>query len=255
MGEVLVPPKSLSWMLVGRVDDAELAPNPLRAPQVLGAVLRRGLPNLVEATLIPTVLFIVVVALLGPVAAMATVLAWGYGAIGRRVLFHQRIPALLVLATVGLTVRSVVGLASGSTFAYFVQPVATTVALAGIFAGSALLGRPVIARLAHDFVPLHPDVAGRPAITHLFVGLTLLWSGVHLLTAATTFSLLVTLPVPLFVALKTAACMSITVAAIAITVVMALRTAPTRGARVREDVTGPDQSGSERFRLPRSDLR
>lgn len=212
-------------MLVGRPDEAELEPRALHVPQVLGAVLRRGLPNLVEATLVPTVLFIVVVALTGPVAAMATVLVWGYGAIGRRLLFHQRIPALLVLATAGLTVRSVIGLASGSTFAYFVQPVATTVALAGIFAGSALLGRPVIARLAHDFVPLHPEVADRPAITHLFVGLTLLWAGVHLLTAATTFGMLVTLPVPLFVALKTVASMSISVAAIAITIVMALRTA------------------------------
>lgn len=225
MGEVLVPPKSLSWMLVGRADEAERAPSSLHAPQVLAAVLRRGLPNLVEATLVPTVLFLVVVAWLGPGAAMAAVLVWGFGAIGRRLVFHQRVPALLVLATVGLTVRTVVGLASGSTFAYFVQPVATTVALAGIFAGSAMLGRPVVARLAHDFVPLHPEVADRPAITHLFVGLTLLWAGVHLLTAAATFSLLVTLPVPLFVALKTAACMSITVAAIAITIVMALRTA------------------------------
>ena len=225
MGEVLAPPKSLSWMLVGRVEEADAAPRALHAPQVLGAVLPRGWPNLVEAALVPTVLFLVVIALLGPVAAMAAVLVWGYGAIGRRLVFHQRIPALLVLATVGLTVRSVVGLASGSTFAYFIQPVATTIALAAIFAGSAWMGRPVIARLAHDFVPLHPEVADRPAIARLFVGLTLLWAGVHLLTAATTFSLLVTLPVPLFVALKTVASMSISVAAIVITIVMALRTA------------------------------
>ena len=225
MGEVLAPPKSLGWMLMGRADEDGIEAGALHVPQVLAAVLRRGLPNVVEATLAPTVLFIVVVALLGPVAAMAAVLVWGYGAIGRRLLFRQRIPALLMLATLGLTIRSAVGLASGSTFAYFIQPVATTVALAVVFAGSAWLGRPVIARLAHDFVPLHPEVAGRPAITRLFVGLTLLWAGVHLLTAVTTFSLLVTLPVPQFVALKTVATLSISVAAIAITIVMALRTA------------------------------
>ena len=94
-----------------------------------------------------------------------------------------------------------------------------------IFAGSVVFGRPLIARLAHDFVPLHPEVADRPAIGRLFAGLTLLWAGVHVLTAATTFSLLVTLPVPLFVALKTGACAAISVVAIAITVVMSLRTA------------------------------
>jgi hypothetical protein len=223
MGEVLAPPKSHSWMLVGSAGHAQA--QVLHVPQVLAAVLRRGLPNVVEATLVPTVLFIVVVALLGPLVAMAVVLAWGYGAIGRRLLCRQRVPALLVLATLGLTIRTAVGLASGSTFAYFVQPVATTVALAVVFAGSAWLGRPVIARLAHDFVPLHSEVADRPAITRLFVGLTLLWAGVHLLTGAITFGLLVTLPVPQFVALKTVATLSISVAAIAITIVMALRTA------------------------------
>lgn len=225
MGAASAPPKPLGWMLVGRADESGTEARTLHVPQVLAAVLRRGLPNVVEATLVPTALFVVVVALVGPIAAMAAVLVWGYGAIGRRLVFRRRIPALLLLATLGLTIRTAVGLASGSTFAYFVQPVATTIALAVVFAGSAWLGRPVIARLAHDFVPLHPEVAGRPAITRLFVGLTLLWAGVHLLTAAITFSLLVTLPVPLFVALKTVATMSVSVAAIAITIVMALRTA------------------------------
>jgi hypothetical protein len=229
MGEVAAAPKSPSWMLVGSAGRSEAEARALHVPQVLAAVLRRGLPNVVEATLVPTLLFIVSVALLGPLVAMAVVLAWGYGAIGRRLLLRQRVPALLVLATLGLTIRTTVGLASGSTFAYFVQPVATTVVLAAVFAGSAWLGRPVIARLAHDFVPLHPEVAGRPAIIRLFVGLTLLWAGVHLLTAAITFSLLVTLPVPQFVALKTVATLSVSVAAIAITIVMALRTARREG--------------------------
>ncbi|MGZ6999216.1 MAG: VC0807 family protein [Acidimicrobiia bacterium] len=197
----------------------------LHTRKVFTAVLRRGVPNLVEATLVPTVLFLSAGALWSPGVAMAVVLVWGFGAIGRRLVLRRRVPALLGLATVGLTVRTVVGLASGSTFAYFVQPVATTVALAAIFAGSVLVGRPVIARLAHDFVPLGPDVAERPAVAQLFAGLTMLWAGVHVLTAATTFSLLVTLPVPAFVALKTVACAAITVGAIAITVVMALRTA------------------------------
>ncbi len=95
-------------------------------------MLRRGLPNLIEATLVPTVLFLAVGAAWGPGAAMAAVLVWGFGAIGRRLVLRRRIPALLALATVVLTVRTVVGLASGSTFFYFVQPVATTVALAAI---------------------------------------------------------------------------------------------------------------------------
>jgi hypothetical protein len=211
-------------MLVGRVDPVE-HPGGLHTRKVLGAVLRRGLPNLVEATIVPAVLFAVTAATLGSGAAMVAVLVWGYGALGRRLAFHQRVPALLVLATLGLTVRSVIGLASGSTFAYFAQPIGTTVALAVLFVGSVVVGRPVIARLAHDFVPLHPDVAARPGIVHLFAGLTVLWAGVHVLTAATTFSLLVSLPVTWFVVVKTVACAGISVAAIALTIAAAFRTA------------------------------
>jgi hypothetical protein len=35
---------------------------------------------------------------------------------------RDRTPALLLLAACGATVRSVIGLVSGSTFAYFIQP-------------------------------------------------------------------------------------------------------------------------------------
>ncbi len=120
---------------------------------------RRGLPNLIEATVIPAVMFFVIVKTISVPAAMAAVLVWAYAAILRRVVRGTKIPAILMLATLGLTVRTAVGLVSGSTFAYFIQPIATTVALAAVFLGSVAIGRPVIARLAHDFCPLAPDVA------------------------------------------------------------------------------------------------
>ncbi len=155
--------------------------------------------------------------------AMAAVLIWAYTAILRRVVRGTKIPAILLLATLGLTVRTVVGLASGSTFAYFIQPIATTVALAAVFLGSVAIGRPVIARLAHDFCPLGPDVADRPAVLRLFGGLTLLWAVVHIVTAALTFGMLTTMPVATFVAFKTVACLCVTIGAIVITVFWALR--------------------------------
>jgi hypothetical protein len=192
---------------------------------VLLAVARRGLPNIIEATIIPAILFFVIVSTIGAGVAMAVVLAWGYGAVARRLLWHKRVPTVLVLATVGLTVKTTVGLLLASTFAYFLQPVATASALAGVFLASVLVGRPVVARLAHDFCPIAPEVATRPAVVRLFAGLTVLWAGVHLLTAAATFGMLVSLPVPLFVILKTASGLGITAAAIVITVSWALRTA------------------------------
>jgi hypothetical protein len=192
---------------------------------VLTAVARRGGPRVLEATLVPAAIFLAVVTTLGPVWAMLAVLVWGYGAIARRVFRGEAIPAILSLATLGLTIKTLVGLTSGSTFAYFVQPVATTVILAGVFLVSVLIGRPMIAHLAHDFCPIAPDVARQAPIARLFSGLTVLWAVVHLLIAAATFAMLVSLPVATFVALKTATSVSISAAAVVVTVVWALRIA------------------------------
>jgi hypothetical protein len=130
-----------------------------------------------------------------------------------------------LLATLGLTVKTLVALLSGSTFAYFLQPVATTVVVAGVLVGSLLVGRPLVARFAHDFCPVTPEVARRPAVVRLFIGLTVLWAGAQLLTAAITFAMLVTMSVPMFVALKTVVYVGISITAIVITVCWALRTA------------------------------
>jgi hypothetical protein len=48
---------------------------------------------------------------------------------------------------------------------------------------------------------------------------------VHLLTAAATLGMLMTMPVTTFVAVKTVTCLAITVGAIAVTILWALRTA------------------------------
>jgi hypothetical protein len=199
------------------------APALLKWP-ILVAVARRGLPRILEATVIPAILFFIVVSTIGAGAAMITVLLWGFGAILRRVLMHEAIPMLLLLATLGLTIKTAVGLLSGSTFTYFLQPIATTLVLAVVFLGSVVIGRPVIARLAHDFCPLGPDVASRPRVIRLFTGLTVLWAGVHILSAAATFGMLVSLPVPAFVAVKTLSSFGLSAAAIVITVAWALRT-------------------------------
>jgi hypothetical protein len=192
---------------------------------VMVAVGRRSLPHLLEATLIPAVLLYVTLVVFSPVIAMTVVLVWTYGAVLRRVVRGNRIPGVLMLATIGLTMRTVVGLLTGSTFMYFIQPVATTVVLSAVFFGSTLIGRPLVARLASDFCPLSADIEDRPGVARLFSGLTLLWAGIHLANAATTFGLLVSLPVATFVALKTGASLAITFGGIVLTVSWAIRIA------------------------------
>jgi uncharacterized membrane protein len=199
----------------------------LSARRVLVGLARRSLPHLLEATVIPTILFYVLLVTVGPGVAMVGVLCWTYTAIARRLARGTVIPSILLLATLGMSVRTIIGLVSGSTFAYFIQPIATTVVLAAVFAGSVVVGRPVVARFASDFCILDPEITDRPRVVRLFRGLTLLWAGVHVVTSAATFGMLVTLPTATYVLLKTVACLSITIAAICLTVSFSIRTART----------------------------
>ena len=192
-------------------------------------MVTRSFPRLVEATLVPTALFYLMWYTLGRWGAFVAALAWAYGALARRLALRRGVPGLLVLALVGLTVRTVLALATGSTFIYFVQPVLSTCAVAATFLLSALTARPLVARLAADFYPLPPPTAARHSVRRLFRRLTLLWAGVNLINAAVAFVLLVTLPVAVFVATKTVAVLAVTLGGVALTVHWSLRVARTEG--------------------------
>ncbi|MGO9877222.1 MAG: VC0807 family protein [Acidimicrobiia bacterium] len=210
-------------LIAGGVDDAvsRVRLSKLRVFKMVG---RRSLPSLIEATVVPSVLFYVFLVTVGPGAAMLAALTWSYGSVLRRFVSRQRIPGVLQLAVAGLTVRTIVGLLGG-TFIYFLQPVATTLALSLVFLGSLWWGQPMIARMASDFCPLDSEISDRPAVVRLFSGLTLMWAAVHLLSAGTTFALLVSLPTTTFVAFKTVVSLAITISAIVLTVLWALRIA------------------------------
>jgi hypothetical protein len=194
------------------------------ARKILAAVLRRSGPHLIEATLIPAILFYLCLTLVSKNAAMLSALAWAYGAVAVRLVRRRGIPPILILAVVGITVRTLVAVASGSTFIYFFQPILGTIATAGVFLLSLVIGTPLVTRLASEFCPVCPEIAGRPAVVRLFRGLTMLWAGVSLVTAATTLVLLLSLHLAAFVAVKTISGLVITAAGIVLTVSWSLRT-------------------------------
>jgi hypothetical protein len=192
---------------------------------MLRAVARRGLPGIIEASLIPAAIFLLTSSFLGARIAMLAVLFWAGASFLWRRYCGRTMPTLVVVTLCALSIRTLVGVASGSTFAYFVQPVATMVAIATVFVLSVVLGRPLVAHIAADFCPISPDVAKRPAVTELFAGLTVLWAAAQLLTAAATLTLLLSLDTTLFVVLKPVVTLSISAAAVAVTIWWALRTA------------------------------
>jgi hypothetical protein len=175
---------------------------------------RHAVPHLIEATFIPLVLFYTFLWTAGVWGALIAALCWSWFAILRRVVTGQRIPGILVLGTLGITARTIAAFASGSVFVYFLQPSLTTIAIAGAFLLSVPAGRPLAERLAHDVVPLEPDVMGLPGVKRVFVRITLLWAFVNLANAAVSITLLMSQPVGAFVAAKTVAGMLLVAAAV-----------------------------------------
>src|SRR3954451_4372281 len=169
----------------------------------LRTMARHALPHLIEATIVPLILFYAFLWTAGVWGALVAALVWSYMAVIRRAVTGQRIPGILVLGTLGITARTIVSLASGSTFVYFLQPRLTTIVVAGAFLFSVPAGRPLAERLAHDFVPLEPEIMCLPAVKQVFVRITLLWAFVNLANAIISIALLMNTDVASFVAAKT----------------------------------------------------
>lgn len=176
---------------------------------------RRAAPQVVEATLVPLILFYAALATLGATGAICAALAWNYMAFARRLARREGVPGLLVLSTVGLTARSVIALMSGhSLFVYFLQPSLATALIGGAFLLSVPLGRPLAEKLAHDFVALPAGFVKHPKVRQLFVRISLLWALVSLANAAGTIMLLINEPIATYLAARTGLSAGLTVSGI-----------------------------------------
>jgi uncharacterized membrane protein len=82
--------------------------------------------------------------------------------------------------------------------------------VAGVFAGSALLGRPLAQRLAADFLPLPEALLARRGVRRFFQRVSLLWAVVFLANAGIGLWLLVSQPLATFLWSRTVASLALT---------------------------------------------
>ncbi len=197
----------------------------------LGALARHALPNVVQGVLFPVGVFYLFLWLAGMWGAIAAGLAWSWLAVGYRVAMRQRVPGLLLLGALGLTVRTVIALATESVFIYFLQPTLGTVAMGVAFLFSVPAGRPLAARLAGDFLPMPGWFSDHPAVRRFFMRITVLWAGIHLATAGIALWLLISQPVAVYVAAKTASTSMLWIAGITASTVWFLRLLDRHGLR------------------------
>ena len=184
-------------------------------------VIVRTIVSLATAVLAPAILFATTLALLGISAAVVVALAWMIAAICWRKARGHPVSALLLLTLGIMTIRSTFTLATGNTFVYFIQPVFSDACVAGIFLGSLLTQRPLVARIAPDFYPMNKEMADRPRIQRLLRQLTVMWGLVIIAKGSLTLWLLASLSTVNFVLVKGAAIFTLTLLAAAATLTIA----------------------------------
>src|SRR5712692_3157936 len=99
----------------------------------LRTLSRHAVPHVLEGTVIPLAVFLLALHVLGVWGALLAGLGWSYLALLRRVITRRRIPGILVLGLVTLTARTILTVATGSVFVYFLQPTLGTALVAGAF--------------------------------------------------------------------------------------------------------------------------
>ncbi len=204
----------------------------IHLPHPLGA-LRHSIPALVEGVIGPFAVFYVVLVIWGFRGALIGGLAWSYAAIAARLVRHERPSGTLILGAALLSVRTVISFITGSEILYFAQPTLGTCAVALLFLGSALIGRPFIERLARDYCPLDPAVVARPAVRRFFVQISLLWAVVLLSNAGFVMWLLFSSSLHAFVVERTAVSWTLTGVGIVVSTAWFVRTMRRDGIAVR----------------------
>jgi len=169
----------------------------------LRTLARHAAPHVVESTIIPLALFLLTLHFLGVWGAVLIGLGWTYAAVLRRLLMGQRVPGILLLASVTLTARTVIAMASGSVVVYFLQPTLGTALVAGAFLLSVPLRRPLAERLARDFCPIPSGVLAHAPVRRFFLQISLLWAFTQLANATLTLWLLLSQSLATFLVAKT----------------------------------------------------
>lgn len=184
----------------------------------LGAVIRRLARSLLIACVIPAALFYVCFRVADVWTAIVAALAWSYGAIAWGALNRRRTSGLLILTASVMTGRTVIAIATDSTYIYFLQPIITDGLIATTFLLSLATARPMVARLAGDFYPLDRELSVRPRMRRLFWYLTLMWGGLCLGKAVITLWLLQSQSLETFVLVKSIVAPTLNALAVAATI-------------------------------------
>lgn len=198
----------------------------------LRSMARHALPNVLEGTVWPFVVFYVFLWTTNVWGALLAALAYSYVGVARKLVKGKRVSGLLALTTITLTIRTILGLASGSVVVYFLQPSLAKVALSVGLLFSLLGKEPLLVKLARDFVPLPDDMMARPCVRKFFVHATVLWVALLLLHSGLATYVLLNESVGYYVAFKSVLNLVVKGGGVALSLVWFTQMARRNGMRV-----------------------
>jgi len=180
----------------------------------LRPIAKHLLTTLLVVSLLPMAVFYITMSMFGLRAAALVTVSVYYVGLLVKVVRRKPILAAALLTAGLLSIRTLVMFLNGSAFVYFVQPVAGTVGLATAIAATALAGRPVLDRLAHEFCPFPDELSARLRKAQFFTRLSIVWATTYLINAVGTVWLLRTMSVSGFVVFKSVLGPSLTIGAV-----------------------------------------
>jgi hypothetical protein len=179
-------------------------------------IAKHASTTVLMVSLLPMAVFYTSLSLFGLRAAVLATVGWYYAGLLLKVVRRKPVVGAALVGAGLLSIRTVITFLTGSAFIYFVQPVAGTVAVATAFAATALVGRPILDRLAHEFCPFPDDLSTRLRNARFFSRLSVVWSLVYFINAAGTMWLLINSSLTGFILLKSVLSPALVIAAVVV---------------------------------------
>jgi hypothetical protein len=177
-------------------------------------IAKRASTTVLMVSLLPMAVFYTSMLLFGLRTAVLTTVGWYYAGLLLKVVRRKPVVGAALVGAGLLSIRTVITFLTGSAFIYFVQPVAGTVACATVFAATALAGRPILDRLAHEFCPFPANLSTRLRSARFFLRLSVVWSIAYFINAAGTMWLLINSSLTGFILLKSVMSPALAIAAV-----------------------------------------
>jgi intracellular septation protein A len=167
-------------------------------------IAKQVITTVAIVSLLPMAVFYLTMSFFGLRAAAVVTLALYYVGLLIKVARGKPVLAAALLTAGLLSLRTVIMLFTGSAFVYFLQPVAGTLAAATLIALTALAGRPILDRLAHEFCPFPADLSSHLRQAGFFSRVSAVWSIAYVINACGTVWLLTNASLGGFLLLKSA---------------------------------------------------